>query len=81
MLQQWVTAHPADASPVTFDNWFTQPAFCSFLDRTLHLPYVGTLADGDKVNLHSGQETPKDFASRLKRKHLQAVADGGKAVF
>jgi hypothetical protein len=81
LLQQWVTAHPADASPVTFDNWFTQPAFCSFLDQTLHLPYVGTLADSDKVNLHSGQETLKDFASRLKQEHLQAVADGGKAVF
>ena len=81
LLQQWVTAHPADAAPVTFDNWFTQPAFCNFLDQTLHLPYVGTLADGDKVNLKSGQETLKDFASRLKQEHLQAVADGGQAVF
>jgi hypothetical protein len=81
LLQQWVSAHPAEALPVTFDNWFTQPAFCSFVDQTLHLPYVGTLADGDKVTLQSGQETLKDFASRLKQEHLKAVADGGKAVF
>jgi hypothetical protein len=81
LLQQWVTAHPAEAAPVTFDNWFTQPAFCRFLDQTLHLPYVGTLADGDKVNLKTGAETLKDFADRLKQEHLQAVADGDKAVF
>jgi hypothetical protein len=81
LLQQWVTAHPADALPVIFDNWFTQPAFCSFLDQTLYLPYVGTLADGDKVNLKTGSETLKDFADRLKKEHLKVVADGGKAVF
>lgn len=81
LLQQWVTAQPDEAMPVTFDNWFTQPDFCRFLDQTLHLPYVGTLADGDKVTLKSGQETLKDFASRLKQEHLKAVADGGQAVF
>ena len=31
--------------------------------------------------MQSGQETLKDFASRLKQEHLTAVADGGKAVF
>jgi hypothetical protein len=81
LLQQWVTAHPDEALPVVFDNWFTQPDFCRFLDQTLHLPYVGTLADGDKVRLQSGPATLKDFASRLKQEHLQAVAAGGKAVF
>jgi len=81
LLQQWVTAHPDEALPVVFDNWFTQPDFCRFLDQTLHLPYVGTLADGDKVTLQSGQATLKDFASRLKQEHLKAVADGGQAVF
>ncbi len=81
LLQQWVTAHPAEALPVTFDNWFTQPAFCRFLDQTLHLPYVGTLADDDKVTLKTDQEPLKDFASRLKQEHLEAVAHGGKPVF
>ena len=43
LLQQWVTtSHPDEALPVVFDNWFTQPDFCRFLDDTLHLPYVGT---------------------------------------
>ncbi len=81
LLQQWVTAHPKLKLPVTFDNWFTQPAFCHFLDETLHLDYVGTLAETDKINLKSGQETLGDFAERLKQEHLQALHHAGKALF
>jgi hypothetical protein len=51
LLQKWVETHPDEPHPVVFDNWFTQPAFCRFLDQSLHLPYVGTLADGDQINL------------------------------
>ena len=81
LLEHWVQAHPDDELPVTFDNWFTQPAFCRFLDQTLGLPYVGTLADADRVNLKTGQETLKDFAARLKQEHLEAITHGSKAVF
>lgn len=81
LLQQWVEAHPATKLPVTFDNWFTQPAFCRFLDQILHLPYVGTLASSDKVNLKTGPTTLDDFAARLKQEHLIAVQPGGKPVF
>jgi hypothetical protein len=71
LLQQWVRTHPGEVRPVTFDNWFTQPAFCRFLDETLKLPYVGTLAETDKVNLKNGQIPLKDFADQLKTEHLQ----------
>ena len=81
LLQAWVNAHPDQAQPVTFDNWFTQAPFCRFLDQTLHLAYVGTLAETDKVNLAAGQETLKDFAARLKQEHLAAVKQGGRPVF
>ena len=81
LLRQWVKEHPDLKMPVTFDNWFTQPAFCRFLDETLHLPYVGTLADTDKVNLKTGQTTLKDFAAHLKQEHLEAIKQGGKVVF
>jgi len=81
LLQQWVETHPAEKLPVTFDNWFTQPAFCRFLDQTLQLPYVGTLAETDKVNLKTGQTTLGDFAKRLQPEHLEHVAHGGKPVF
>jgi len=81
LLQQWVTDYPDLKLPVTFDNWYTQPDFCRFLDQTLQLPYVGTLADTDKINLKSGQETLGEFAGRLKQEHLQALKSGGKPLF
>jgi len=81
LLQRWVSEHPDLRLPVAFDNWFTQAPFCRFLDQTLHLPYVGTLAGTDKVNLKTGQATLEDFAARLKQEHLDAVQQGGKAVF
>ncbi len=74
-------AAPEPSLPVTFDTWFTQPAFCRFLDQTLHLSYVGTVADNDKMNLKTGAETLKTFAARLKQQHLDVVDHGQKGVF
>ena len=60
--------------PVTFDNWFTQPAFCRFLDQTLQLPYVGTLwRSTDKVNLKTGQETLQTSPPNSNNEHLEAA--------
>lgn len=81
LLQQWVEAHPGKQRPVTFDNWFTQPAFCRFLDQTLKLPYVGTLAETDKLNLKTGQDTLKNFADQLKQRHLETLENQGKPIF
>jgi hypothetical protein len=81
MLSDWVTEHPDAHLPVTFDNWFTQPDFCRFLDEELHLAYVGTLAGTDKINLKNGQLSVNDFAERLKQEHLAAVAHGRQLVF
>ncbi|HEX9596076.1 MAG TPA: hypothetical protein VF982_04295, partial [Anaerolineales bacterium] len=81
LLQQWVATHPGVPLPVTFDNWYTQPAFCRFLDQTLKLSYVGTLAETDKVNLKTGQTSLKEFAEQLKQEHLAALQSGGKPVF
>jgi hypothetical protein len=81
LLRRWVSEHPELKLPVTFDNWYTQPAFCRFLDKELDLPYVGTLANDDVVILKSGQETLESFAERLKQEHLTAIASGGRPVF
>ena len=81
LLEQWVKTHPDERRPVTFDNWFTQPAFCRFLDQTLKLPYVGTLAETDKLYLKTGQTTLKIFAERLKQEHLEALKSKGHPVF
>ena len=67
--------------PVTFDNWYTQPAFCRYLDQELQLPYVGTLAEDDRVILRTGPETLKSFAKRLKQEHLTALKTGQKPLF
>jgi len=81
LLRAWVADHPTLKLPVTFDNWYTQPAFCRFIDQELELPYVGTLASDDQVILASGREPLGDFAQRLKQEHLDAVKAGGKGIF
>jgi hypothetical protein len=81
LLRRWVDEHPALKLPVTFDNWYTQPAFCRFLDQELALPYVGTLADDDEVSLKRGRLTLEAFAAQLKQEHLDAVAAGKPPLF
>lgn len=81
LLQRWVDDHPDLDLPVTFDSWFTQPAFCRFVDQTLKRPYVGTLTETDQVHGHNGPESLKDLANRLKQEHLTALQEGGRAIF
>jgi hypothetical protein len=81
LLRRWVDERPGLKLPVTFDNWYTQPAFCRFLDQELELPYVGTLASDDEVILKRGHLTLEEFAQQLKQEHFQAVAAGGRPVF
>lgn len=81
LLQDWVQAHPQAHPPVVFDNWYTQTGFCRFLDQTLHLPYVGTLAGNDQVLLRTGPQRLDAFAAHLKQEHQTAVAHGRAPVF
>ena len=81
LIHQWANENPQLKLPVTFDNWYTQPAFCRFLDKELQLPYVGTLASDDEIILKSGRVPVKAFAERLKGEHLQAIASSGKPLF
>jgi hypothetical protein len=81
LLHAWVTAHPDLKLPVAFDNWYTQPGFCRYLDKTLHLPYVGTLADNDHVLLNSGSQRLDQFTEHLKQEHLVAMKRGGSPTF
>jgi hypothetical protein len=81
MLRAWVADNPTLKLPVAFDNWYTKPAFCRFLDKDLQLPYVGALAVNDELLLATGAESLKSFAQRLKEEHQAAVESGGKRVF
>ena len=81
MLRAFVAAHADEQLPVTFDNWYTQPAFCRFIDKTLGLPYVGTLASDDTVVLTWGEERLDAFAHRLKQEHEKAIKVNQGPVF
>lgn len=81
LLTEWVKTHPELKLPVTFDNWYTQPGFCRYLDQNLHLSYVGTLAADDQVLLQQGAQRLDTFAERLKQEHLAAIEHGRAPTF
>ncbi len=81
LLQRWVERYPEWKLPVTFDSWYTKPGFCRFIDRTLHLPYVGTLSEHDEVILAQGRMSLGAFAAHLKQEHEKAVAEGRPPIF
>jgi hypothetical protein len=81
LLQDWLQTKPACLLPVTFDNWYTQPGFCQYLDETLHLDYVGTLASNDQVLRKSGLQRLDEFAEQLKQEHQAAVKRDKRPVF
>ena len=81
LLRQWVDTHPGLQLPVTFDSWYTQPAFCRYLDQTLRLPYVGTLDAAARIELKTGEEPLGEFAARLKAEQLAALPHGKATVF
>ena len=73
ILSEFVNAHPQDTLPVTFDNWYTQPAFCRFVDKTLKIPDVGTLASDDLVMLNQSQQRFDAVDAPLRPEHHQAI--------
>jgi hypothetical protein len=81
ILRQFVAEHPGLHLPITFDNWYTQPAFCRFLDQTLRLPYVGTIAESDQVSLVSGGQSLKAFDLHLQQEHHAALKQNQPPIF
>jgi hypothetical protein len=81
LLTRFVAAHPQLKLPVTFDNWYTQPAFCRFLAKTLKVAYGGTLAGDDHVLVTTGEERLDAFDRHLQAEHQQARKAGKPPVF
>ena len=81
MLTKFFSDYPDQHCPITFDNWYTQPAFCQFLDKTVHAAYVGTLANDDQVILASGAQRLDAFALKLQAEHQDALKHGTTPVF
>lgn len=76
MLSEFIYDYPDVKLPVTFDNWYTQPAFCRFLSKTLKVPYVGTLAGDDRVMLAQTEKRLDEFDRQLREEHV-----GNRPVF
>jgi DDE superfamily endonuclease len=81
LISEFVAGHPGVHLPVTFDNWYTQPAFCRFLDKTLEIPYVGPLASDNLLILKTGQQRLDAFDDHLKKEHQQSTQCGGHPIF
>lgn len=81
LITAWVQAHPTDNWPVAFDAWYTQPAFCRYLDQELKVRYVGTLDTTAALLLKSGQTPIVEFARQLKTDHQAALSEGLSPVF
>lgn len=81
LMRRWVAQHPEDKPVVTFDDWYTEAAFCQFLHQELQVAYVGTLAGKDEVLLKHGKSRLDAFANQLKAEHLTKVAAGQPGVF
>jgi hypothetical protein len=81
LLTQFVADHKDLHIPITFDNWYTQPAFCRFLDKTLQLAYVGTLAGDDQVLLADGAQSLQAFDLHLQQEHHEALQQANAPTF
>jgi hypothetical protein len=81
MATSFYETYPDLRLPLTFDPWYTQPAFCRYLDRTLQVPYVGTLSGEDPVRLASGEQPLAEFDEHLCEEHQEALKKGQAPVF
>ncbi len=81
LLTQFCALPPDLSLPVTFDNWYTQPAFCRFLHRTLKVPSVGTRAGAESVLLAAGAHRLEVFAQHRHAEHQDALTHGQPPVF
>tara|TARA_B100000749_G_scaffold279219_1_gene271512 strand:+ start:170 stop:1579 length:1410 start_codon:yes stop_codon:yes gene_type:complete len=81
LLRRFFAQHPACRLPVTFDNWYTQPAFCTFLDQTLGVAFVGTLKGDDERVVDKGTQRLDAFDAHLQERHYQSVGENKKPLF
>ena len=66
LLRQFFTAHPELALSISFDKWFTNPAFCKFIDKDLDKAYVAGLKSNEQILFRGSQKkTVSDFVKQL----------------
>lgn len=70
LLRDFYEQHPLDI-PVAFDKWFTNPAFCKFIDQDLQKSYIGGLkSDADVLKAGSKKIKIAEFVKQLREEHL-----------
>lgn len=82
LLQQFYEQYPDANIPVSFDKWFTCPAFCKFIDQDLKQAYVAGLKSNEKI-FKKGSQTISvgAFVDKVKTEHLAHKDKNGKSVF
>lgn len=81
LVGRFYADHPGLKLPVTFDHWYTQPAFCRFLHTRVQVPYVGTLAAEDQSHGEPGLLRLAELDQQLQAQHQQAGQAGTPSVF
>lgn len=75
LLRNFYEQHPLDI-PVAFDKWFTNPAFCKFIDQDLAKGYVGGLKSDAKLLRAGGKKMEVgDFVKQLHQEHLSKTPE------
>lgn len=66
LLKQFYTTYPDLNISVSFDKWFTNPAFCKFIDKELDKAYVAGLKSDEQILFRgSHKKTVSDFVKQL----------------
>lgn len=81
LIEKFFADQPKSRLPVTFDTWYTQPDFCSFLDKKLGVAYVGTLKGDDEIVVNKGTVSLSEFDAHLIERHQQALDKNKKKLF
>lgn len=82
LLKGFFDAHPQLDLPVAFDNFYTSPQMCRYVDEELKRAYVGALKAKGEVILKGNRKVAlEDFAAQLKEEHQAALKKGAPPVF
>lgn len=81
LVSQFFAEHPGRKLPVTFDSWYTQPEFCTFLDQRLGVAFVGTLSGDHELVKEKGVQRLEAFDAELQARHQQAIGEHRTPLF
>jgi hypothetical protein len=81
LLHNFYQQYPLDI-PIAFDKWFTNPAFCQYIDKDLKKSYIGGLKSDAQILLAGAKKiTISDFVKQLQAEHHHSKTTKDKPVF